>query len=64
MSPSIPIFSPALNLLAPFVCNRFGGQGPLFDCPAQVSDLQGATIKRTSSKSYRPRSQRKHGGRG
>lgn len=57
-------FSMALVALASMAAHKFGLPGRKFDCVASPEEIKGATIKRVSSKTYRPRSQRKRGGRG
>ncbi len=53
----------ALSILAPMASSRFGVPVDRFECKASVDSLRGATSPRVTSKTYRPRSQRKRGGR-
>ena len=66
MSPSIPASaSMALGLIAEMAAHKFGASPfiPKFDCVATTDDLSGARAPKVKSKTYRPRSARKRGGR-
>lgn len=66
MSPSIPVQSTiALGMIAEMAAHKFGASpfATKFDCVATTDDLSGARAPKVKSKTYRPRSARKRGGR-
>ena len=65
MSPSvITQASMALGLISEMAAHKFGSPfATKFDCAATTGDLSGSRAPKVKSKTYRPRSARKRGGR-